>query len=75
MINPNFDSGCSIQPKYPSVNKDPRLVPISTVIHSMREEIRDIEFDEPHIDTSSRRTVLEGLEALRAAGTEYIPTF
>ena len=50
-----------------------RLVPVPSTIQALRDRISDLEWDGE--DVTHLRNELTNLEALRASGTEYIPTF
>ncbi len=52
---------------------DPRLVPVHSMIQELRDRIDVLEWD--GIDSDFLRQTLNELEATRASGVEYIPTF
>ena len=52
---------------------DPRLIPVHSAIQALRDRINDLEWD--GVDATFLRDQLENLEAFRASGDEYIPTF
>jgi len=52
---------------------DERLVPVHTMIQELRDRIDVLEWD--GIDSDFLRQTLNELEATRASGVEYIPTF
>lgn len=52
---------------------DERLVPVHSAIQALRDRIDDLEWD--GVDATFLRDHLTSLEALRASGEEYIPSF
>lgn len=65
---------------------DERLVPVHSAIQALKDRISDMEWDGSEdvaqggtgaslVQADMLRDQLNNLEALRASGTEYIPTF
>lgn len=52
---------------------DQRLVPVHSMIQELRDRIDVLEWD--GIDSDFLRQTLNELEATRASGVEYIPSF